>query len=148
MTVSFNSFSHRLIGSSSITYGQATEMNNIGKNVKPVELGHQTIADAVGSLKEGRPPQKLEVSIVEKEVSTEKDYIDFFQSIIEDSKELSKEEKKNITAVVKEAVNKNGTFSHGVWTSDKGSMFDLQTREKLHLASRKYSSKFNERKNE
>lgn len=101
------------------------------KNANDIKLDSLSLSDTFKNSQSGKIG-KIEVVVEEKD-SGDLDYKRFFEDIIEGSKSLSREEKDNVSELVQKAIEKNKDYSEGSWTSDKESMYHLQTKKQLEL---------------
>ncbi|WP_181347400.1 hypothetical protein [Thalassobacillus sp. CUG 92003] len=96
-----------------------------------------TLSDAFEHLQKTQSSPEITVSIVQEKEDVNTDYEDYYKSLIENSGDLSKQEKYELSEMVKNVVSINQEYKSGNWTSDKESMYHLQTQMKLDVIAEK-----------
>ncbi|QPA31116.1 hypothetical protein [Thermaerobacillus caldiproteolyticus] len=100
------------------------------KNASSITLDKLTLSDVIGNVTTSN--QRIKVTEVKGEEQQNSDYDQYFSSFFENLEGVSEEEKNQLSGLVKAALKYNGDYFSS-WTSDKASMYYLQTQEKLNL---------------
>lgn len=100
------------------------------KNASSITLDKLTLSNVIGNVTTSN--QKIKVTEVKGKEQQNSDYEQYFSSFFENLEGVSEEEKNQLSELVKAALKYNEDYFSS-WTSDKASMYYLQTQEKLNL---------------
>lgn len=104
------------------------------KNEKEIKLDSLSLSDTFMNSQPGSIG-KIEVVVEEKNMR-DLDFKRSFKEVIERSNVLSRDEINLISQLAKKAIEKNEDYFKGTWTSDKETMYHLQTQKKLELIAK------------
>ncbi|UOQ87091.1 hypothetical protein [Gracilibacillus salinarum] len=130
----FNNQSLHLNNSLRIESNQTTREDI--KNSASIKLDKLTLSDVVGEMRKDAD-LRLKVTEMKEKEQNDSDYDKYYSSFLGKLEGVPEEDKNQLTELIKTALKRNGDYFSNGWTSDKESMYHLQTQEKLNLIAEK-----------